>query len=83
MHTKMLILLFFHALLITVYLQSHLDTYFNKDTHRTVLYYLVYDQELEKQKDFKNVISFRGNLVSTCQLYKPLAEKHKCRKNSN
>ena len=35
--------------------KSHFYTYFNKDTHRTVLYFLVYDQELEKQKDFKNV----------------------------
>ena len=66
-----------------MHLQRHFDTYFNKDTDRTVLYFLVYDQELEKQKDFKNVMSFRGNLVSTCQLYKPLAEKHKCRKYSN
>ena len=66
-----------------MHLQSHFDTYFNKDTHRTVLYFLVYDQELEKQKDFKNVMCIRGNLVSTCQLYKPLAEKHKCRKYSN
>ena len=49
----------------------------------TVLYFLVYDQELENQKDFKNVMCIRGNLVSTCQLYKPLAEKHKCRKYSN
>ena len=39
-----------------------------------MLYFLVYGQELEKQKDFKNVMSFRGNLVSTCQLYKPLAK---------
>ena len=63
-----------------MHLQRHFDTYFNKDTDRTVLYFLVYDQELEKQKDFKNVMCIRGNLVSTCQLYKPLAEKHKCRK---
>ena len=66
-----------------MHLQSHLDTYFDKDTHRTELYFLVYDQELEKQKDFKNVMYIRGNLVSTCQPYKPLAEKHKCRKYSN
>ena len=32
-----------------------------------------------KQKEFKNVMSFRGKIVSTCQLHKPLAEKHKCR----
>ena len=63
-----------------MHLQSHLDTYFNKDTHRTVL---VYDQGKEKQKDFKNVLSFRGNLVSSCLLYKPLAEKHKCCKLSS
>ena len=25
-------------------------------------------------------MSFRGKIVSTCQLYKPLAEKHKCRR---
>ena len=62
-----------------MHLQRHFDTYFNKDTDRTVLYFLVYDQELEKQKDFKNVMCIPGNLVSTCQLYKPLAEKHKCR----
>ena len=38
-----------------------LDTYFNKDIHRTVLYFLYYDQEKEKkQKEFKNVMSFRG-----------------------
>ena len=56
-----------------MHLQRHFDTYLNKDTDRTVLYFLVYDQELEKQKDFKNVMCIRGNLVSTCQLYKPLA----------
>ena len=66
-----------------MHLQRHFDTYFNKDTDRTVLYVLVYDQELEKQKDFKNVMCIRGNLVSTCQLYKPLAQKHKCRKYSS
>ena len=66
-----------------MHLQRHCDTYFNKDTDRTVLYFLVYDQEFEKQKDFKNVMCIRGNLVSTCQLYKPLAEKHKCRKYSS
>ena len=66
-----------------MHLQSHFDTDFNKDTHMTVLYFLVYDQELEKQNDFKNVMCIRGNLASTCQLYKPLAEKHKCRKHSN
>ena len=47
-----------------MHLQSRLDTYFNKDTHRTVLYFLVYDQDKEKQKDFKNVMSFRGKIVS-------------------
>ena len=57
--------------------------HFNKDTHVTVLYFLVYDQDKEKQNDFKNVMSFRGKIVSTRQLYKPLAEKHKCRKYSN
>ena len=56
---------------------------FNKDTHRTVLYFIVYDQDKEKQKEFKNVMSFRGKNVCTDQLYKPLAEKHKCRKYSN
>ena len=66
-----------------MHLQRHFDTYFNKDTDRTVLYFLAYDQELEKQKDFKNVMRIRGNLVSTCQLYKPVAEKHKCRKYSS
>ena len=60
-----------------MHLQSRLDTYFNKDTHTTVLYFLIYDQDKEKQKEFKNVISFRGKIVSTGQLYKPLAEKHK------
>ena len=54
-----------------------------KDIHRTVLYFLAYDQDKEKQKKFKNVMSFRGKIVSTGQLYKPLAEKHKCRKYSN
>ena len=49
----------------------------------TVLYVLVYDQDKEKQKEFKNVMSFRGKIVSTCQLYKPLAKKHKCREYSN
>ena len=66
-----------------MHLQRHFDTYFNKDTDRIVLYFLVYDQELEKQNDFKNVMCIRGNLVSTCQLYKPLAENHKCRKYSS
>ena len=66
-----------------MHLQSRLDTNFNKDTHRTALYFLVYDQDKEKQKDFKKVMSFRGKIVSTCQLYKPLAEKHKCRNYSN
>ena len=56
---------------------------FNKDIHRTVIYFLVYDQDKEKLKDIKNVMSFRGTVVSACQLYKPLAEKHKCRKYSN
>ena len=55
----------------------------NKDTYRIVLYFLVYDQDKEKQKEFKNVMSFRGKIVSTGQLYKPLAEKHKCREYSN
>ena len=66
-----------------MHLQSRLDTHFNKDTHRTVLYFLVYDQDKEKQKEFKNVMSFRDKIVSTGQLYKPLAEKHKCREYSN
>ena len=79
MHTKDAYLTVFHAQLINVHLQSRLDTYFNKDTHRTLLYFLVYGQDKEKQKDFKNVMSFRGTVVSTGQLYKPLAEKHKCR----
>ena len=83
MHTKDAYLTVFHAQYINVHLQSRFDTYFNKDTHRTVLYLLVYDQELEKQKDFKNVMCIRGNLGSTCQLYKPLAVKHKCRKYSS
>ena len=56
-------------------LQSRLDTYFNKDAHRTVLDVLVYGQDKEKQKDIKNVMSFRGIVVSTSQLYKPLAVK--------
>ena len=47
-----------------------------------MLYFLVYGQDKEKQAEFKNVMSFRGIVVSTCQLYKPLAEKHKCRKYS-
>ena len=83
MHTQDAYLTVFHAQKINVLLQSCLDTSFNKDTHRTVLYFLVYDQDKEKQKEFKNVMSVRGKIVSTCQLYKPLAEKHKCRKNSN
>ena len=48
-----------------------------------MLYFLVYDQDKEKQNEFKNVMSFRGKIVSTGQLYKPLAEKQKCRKYSN
>ena len=50
-----------------MHLQRRLDTYFNKDGHRTVLYFLVYDQDKEKQKQFKNVtvMSFRGTVVST------------------
>ena len=66
-----------------MHLQGRLDAYFNKDTHRTVLHFLVYDQDKEKQKELKNVMSFRGKIVSTGQLYKPLAENHKCRKYSN
>ena len=65
-----------------MHLQSRSDTYFNKGTHRAVLYFLVYDQDREKHKEFKNVMSFRDTVVSTGQLYKPLAEKHKCRKYS-
>ena len=34
-------------------------------------------------KELKNVMSFHGNVVSTGQLYKALAEKHKCRMYSN
>ena len=83
MHTKDTYLTVLTLSLINVHLQSRLDTNFNKDTHRTVLYVLVYDQNKEKQKEFKNVMSIRGKIVSTCQLYKPLAEKHKCRKYSN
>ena len=72
MHTKDAYLTVFHAQYISVHLQSHFDTYFNiKDTTRLCYTFLIYGQELEKQKDFKNVMSFRGNLVSTCQLYKP------------
>ena len=52
-----------------MHLQSRLDTYFNKDAH-----FIVYDQDKEKQKEFKNVMSFRGKIVSTGQLYKPLAK---------
>ena len=66
-----------------MHLRSRLDTYFDKDTHKTGLYVLVYDQDNEKQKDFKNVMRFRVTFVPTGQLYKPLAEKHKCRKYSN
>ena len=66
-----------------MHLQIRLGTHFNKGTQRTVLYFLIYDQDKEKQKDFKNVMSFRGKIVSTCQIYKPLAERHKCRKYSN
>ena len=29
-------------------------------------------QDKEKQKDYRNVMSFRGRVVSTGQLYKPL-----------
>ena len=57
---RMIYLTVFHAQLINVHLQNRLDTYFNKDTHRTVLYFLVYDQDKGKQKDCKNVMSFRG-----------------------
>ena len=32
-----------------MHLQSHLDTYFDKDTHMTELYFLVYDQELDQR----------------------------------
>ena len=83
MHTKDAYLTVFHARYINVHLQSRLDTYFKKDTNSTVLYLLVYGQGKEKQTKFKNVMSFRGILVSTGQLYKPLAEKHKCRKYSD
>ena len=47
------------------------------------LYFLVYDQDKDKQKEFKNVMSFRGKIVSTGHLYKPLAEKHKCQLTSS
>ena len=55
-----------------MHLQSLLDTYLNKDLHRTVLYFLVYYQDKEKQMDFKNVMSFRGKILSTGQLYETL-----------
>ena len=48
-----------------------------------MLYFLVYDQDKEKQNEFKNVMSFRGKILSTGQLYEPLAEKHKWRKYSS
>ena len=77
MHTKDVYLAVFHAQKKNVHLRSRLDTYFNIHTHRTVLYVFVYDQDKEKRNDFKNVMSFRVTFVSTGQLYKPLAEKHK------
>ena len=83
MHKTDAYLTVFHSQKIYVHLQSRLGTYFNKDTHRTVLYFLLYDQDKENQKEFKNLMSLRGKIVSTGQLYKPLAEKHKCRKYSN
>ena len=83
MHTTDAYLTVSHVQQTNVHLQSRLDTYFNKHTHRTVFYFLVYAQDKEKQKEFKNVMSFRGKIVSTCQLYKPLAEKHKCGLYSN
>ena len=57
-----------------MHLQSPVDTYYNKDSPMNVLYLLVYDQIKEKQKDFKTLMSFRGSVVSTGQVYKPLAE---------
>ena len=58
-----------------MHLRSRLDADFNKGAHRTVLYLLVCGQDKEKLKEFKNVMSVRGKIVSTGQLYKPLAEK--------
>ena len=63
MHTQDTYLTVCHAQKINVHLQSRLDTYFNKDTNRTVLYFLVYDQDKEKQNYFKNVMSFRGIII--------------------
>ena len=36
------------------------------------MYVLVYGQDKEKQKDFKNIMSYHGSVVSTGQFYKPL-----------
>ena len=38
MHTTAAYLTVFHAQYINMHLQSRLDTHFNKDTHRAVLY---------------------------------------------
>ena len=57
-----------------MHLRSGLDTYFNKYTHRIVLYVLVYDQDKDNLKDFRNEMSFRVTFVSVVQLYKPLTE---------
>ena len=46
----------------------------NKYTHRIVLYVLVYDQDKDNLKDFRNEMSFRVTFVSVGQLYKPLTE---------
>ena len=53
--------------------QSRLDTYFNTDTHRTVIRFLVFGQYNEKQNYFKNEMCVRGSVVSTGQLNKALA----------
>ena len=53
-----------------MHLQSSLDTNFNKDTHSTVLYFLVYDEDKEKQNDLggfqKNEVFFniKAELIS-------------------
>ena len=50
---------------------------------RAVLHSLDYDVNIEKEKKFKKVVSFRGIFAPTDHTYKPLAEKSRDCKDSD
>ena len=83
MHTKNAYLAIFHAQKINVQFTKPFGYIFQQSHPQDCVKLLSLRPRQRKQVDFKNVMSFRGIFVSTGQLYKPLAEKHKCRKYSN